>query len=999
VRVDVLGSVSVRTAAATVSGRALGGRRAHIVLAALAVTDHPISPRQLAERVWPGGVPTTWDAALRGVIHGLRTALTPAGAGGDVLIVTAANGYALASGTVVDVGEAADAVRQATQFLHDGRPEAALEAASGPATIDPGALLADEDAEWLVEQRAALDALRRQAGHLAVEAATRTGDHRTAVAFARRAVAHAPLDEAAAQDLIRALDRAGDRSGAVLAYEQCRTALAEELGIDPSADTVAAYLAALRSDPLSGRDRMPVATTTFRGRVDELTQVRAAAAEPGVVTVIGTGGVGKSRLVQQALAGYDGAQVHWVALGTTGDDELVEATIALALGATVGGNAPVDAIAGRLAPLGRTILVMDGCEQAIDGCASAATALTESCPQLTILATSRMPLGLTGERVLPLDALSGDLPALLLADRLAERGEVLPSDDEVRPLVEQLCRRCAGLPLALELAAAQLSAMSVPDLLDQLDEAAAGNGRSDDPLPGVLDHSYRLLDADEAAVFRRLAVLDGPTGLPLIRAVVTDTDVAPTRVVRILRELTARGLVLLDRSQPRWRYHQDDDLHRFAADQLRRTGEQTATYRRLAMALRNRLPDDPRAAPAPYRDEISAVLESVRSLLSAASDGRVERSVGLELAFRLHRYFASTNVAEGRFWLERLLAGAAVDAAETAPDGVPTWRAQATFALGYLLYWSGDSHALPVLEEAATRLQGVDDALRARTLVFLAGIADDVDRGLDAVGFVHEAIAITERLAEPDLHVSAVIGVGCILAERTDPAAARYAADAIALCRAGVSAEQLAATLPTAAMICWQVGEHDQAAAYLAEALPLHEQKRIAYIVLLCTAAGLALSRGDVAAAIEYGRTADDQATELGVEREIPLIRAVLAQAHLDAGDVVAAARVALATVDAAAALTFEFPHAIALETAALALVAGARCEPAVIAELFAAAEMVRDRGDRPAAPSLRARRDGARAAVADALVTARVPTLPDAVTVARNELARLIVDEAGQLN
>ena len=158
-------------------------------------------------------------------------------------------------------------------------------------------------------------------------------------------------------------------------------------------------------------------------------------------------------------------------------------------------------------------------------------------------------------------------------------------------------------------------------------------------------------------MFRRFAVLDGIVGLPLIKQVVATTDIAPVRVIRLLRELTASGLLVVDSTGPRWLYHQDDDVRRFAREQLAESGEGDRDVRGLAERHPVVLPDDPRSPPSGFEERITDVRGSVRSLLSAAVAGDVDRGAGLEIAFRLHRYWASTNVAEGRFWLSRLLAG------------------------------------------------------------------------------------------------------------------------------------------------------------------------------------------------------------------------------------------------------------------------------------------------------------------------------------------------------
>jgi hypothetical protein len=202
--------------------------------------------------------------------------------------------------------------------------------------------------------------------------------------------------------------------------------------------------------------------------------------------------------------------------------------------------------------------------------------------------------------------------------------------------------------------------------------------------------------------------------------------------------------------------------------------------------------------------------------------------------------------------------------------------------------------------------------------------------------------------------VSAAMGMGSVLAERVDPAAARYADDAIELCRSRGSAEQLAIALPTAAMVCWQAGALDEARAYVAEALPLHTgTQRIARVVLLSAAAGVALADGDIDAAVEFGQTADREASELGVEREVPLIRAVLARALLAQDDLVGAAQSGAGALDAALAMSLRFPSAIGLETAALVLHAAGATDSSTLGRLLATAGDIRRRGDRPAPASL----------------------------------------------
>jgi hypothetical protein len=287
------------------------------------------------------------------------------------------------------------------------------------------------------------------------------------------------------------------------------------------------------------------------------------------------------------------------------------------------------------------------------------------------------------------------------------------------------------------------------------------------------------------------------------------------------------------------------------------------------------------------------------------------------------------------------------------------------------------------LQAAVAQLDGERDSYRARALIFLAGLLDDVDRVAESIE--HVRLSIEAAAAHDiDLQCSAAMGMGSVLAERGDPSAANYADDAIALCRQGGSVDQLAIALPTAATICWQVGELDAARRYIAEALPLNTgPARIARVVVLSAAAGVALADGDLASAVEYGSTANREGTELGVEREVPLIRAVLSRALLARGDIGAAAELAAGALHAALAMPIDFPLAIGLETAALVFdAAGSRGETA---EILAVAGTIRERGDRPAPPTLGAAVETLRSSVGPA---ARCRSPRDTATRARERLA-----------
>ena len=274
------GGPTVTGPGGSLSGRRLGGRRAHIVLVALALEGGTLSGDRLADLVWEGGPPPTWPAALRGVIGGLRAVLRGIGIDEQALLMTVPGGYRLAPDTAVDVREAEKVLDRAQDMDRHGRPRAALDllAPLGPwrgADVLPGV-----DAEWLQVHRERVDALARRTWDLVVEAATGSGEHRQAVAAAEQWVAAAPLDERAHRALIGALDGAGDRAGAVRAYEACRARLADELGVDPTRETVEVYLRALGDQRSLPHAPVPQAATSFHGRDKERRAVTERLRDP-----------------------------------------------------------------------------------------------------------------------------------------------------------------------------------------------------------------------------------------------------------------------------------------------------------------------------------------------------------------------------------------------------------------------------------------------------------------------------------------------------------------------------------------------------------------------------------------------------------------------------------------------------------------------------------------------------------------------------------------------
>jgi predicted ATPase/DNA-binding SARP family transcriptional activator len=952
VRITTVGAVGVERDGRVLPPGALDARRTRLVLVALALAPSGLTSHALAERIWPTP-PATWAAALRGTVLALRAALEPIGLGGQELVRTTASGWALAPDVTVDLIEAWNAAERAEAELARGHAESALELADG--ARPGGELLAEEDGDWLDEPRSRLTAVTERLCATVGDAALALGRTAVAASAARELLEANPLDERAHRLLIRALASSGDRAGAIHAFEGCRSILAEQLGMDPGPETAAVYLEVLRSGASGGGTLPAPPRNGFFGRQDELAVIVDALDGPGIVALLGRGGVGKSRLAlhaaQAAAEAVPGGR-YWVSLGDLPSPDLVAVTVARAIGAEEGAD-PIAAATAVLAPAGAVLLVLDGCEDVVDGVAETIAALAAASPGLRVLATSRRPLDLPDERKVELSPFS--LPpddaelargaaVQLLADRLAARGQALALDARNAAAVRALCTRCGGVPLALELAAAQLGSMAVADLLDALPVASRS---AEDVVASLLGQSYRALDDREAALFRAWGAVDGALSLGMA-TVLSGDGTAPGRAARLLGELAEGGLLRVDRSGPRWRYRQDDQVRAFARARLDEHEGRSAVLSALTDAVRALLPDDARTPPAGFREAVTEASDALRTVLEAAATGRLARTTGLELAFRLHRYWTVAGLPEGRYWLGRLLRDAGED----------PWVPFATFAAGYLAYWAGDTSAAgPLLESAARRLRGVDDGFAARALTFAAGIADDEDRPQAALDDIREAIRLADTTDDANLQVTAAMGVASILGERADPDAIGYAEQALAICRDRASRDQLLATLATASMIAFQVGDLDAARRWIEEGDPLlHEEPRIARVVLTVAAAGVAAAEDRLESAARLIELAVRDGEELGVERELPLAHALRARIALARGRDAEAVAPAIAALDTAGRLAYRYPLAIGLETAAL--LAG----PADAADLRASADAIRAAGDRPSPPSLRQDGPGGRA-------------------------------------
>ena len=558
----VLGELRVRDGS---DDRAPRGQRSRDLLAALLLRrGQAVDPGVLLEQVWgeASGLGIT-------VVH-TQVARLRRDVGGEA-VQTTENGYRLPA-------LALDADRFAELHGRAGgeQPDAAVALLREALALWRGDRpYADVREELVAAEATRLLVLRTAARELLAERLLDRGDRDAvdeAAALAERLVADDPLRERGHELAILATARAGRRGEALAAYERLRTTLLEELGIDPGPEAQELHVRVLRDElgrasgrPAGVRTAVPAPTTPTIGREEELARLQELVATRRLVSVVGLGGVGKSRLLSElatelgsGVSGY----VDLAGLPEHPQEELVEA-VAGALGVTLSGDDPVGALA---AAVGRpeAVLLVDEGERCADELADLAGSLLSQSPGLHMVVTSRIPLGLAAETVyalgpLPTPPARADAatvaasPAVrLLRDRIADRAPHLVQGEEALLGLAALARAVDGLPLAVELLAAQAPGRSLDELAELLDRTvalgAADTGPGPSPrhrsLPETIGWSLDRLPPDEHAALRRLSVFAGPFEPPAARAVVGSDVAADTA----LRALVRDALVHVERT-------------------------------------------------------------------------------------------------------------------------------------------------------------------------------------------------------------------------------------------------------------------------------------------------------------------------------------------------------------------------------------------------------------------------------------------------------------------
>ncbi|GAA3386526.1 AfsR/SARP family transcriptional regulator [Cryptosporangium minutisporangium] len=638
--VGLLGAVEVRADGAPV---AVGGQRLRAVLARLALdAGRLVTVDALVDAVWGDEPPAGAVNALQSLVSRLRRAL-PNGA-----VESVPAGYRLAvDPDAVDAHRFERAATSGRRALEGGDPLGAATTLREALALWRGPVLADVgDVPFRGAVVTRLENARLGALEDRIHADLALGRHADVVPELEVLVEEHPLRERPHAQLMLALGGASRQADALAVYDRIRRRLADELGVDPGPVLAAAHASVLGAPtrrtadnsarpprtvrppeprtpepraPESGAPNRPRGNlrpqlNSFVGRRTELAAVADLLTTERLITLIGPGGAGKTRLAEESgarLADRCPGGVWMVALAPVGDGSEVPQTVLTSLGRRqvglldrgrpgVEGAGPPDVheILTKALSAGPTLLVLDNCEHLIESVAALAHSLLLDCPELRIIATSREPLGVPGERLhsvpslalpplgMPTPAQAARYPAVqLLVDRAAAVRPGFALNPENVAAVVEICRRLDGLPLALELAAARLRSVSPQQLAARLGDRfrlLTGGSRTALPrhqtLRAVVAWSWELLSVPEQVLWRRLSQFPAGATLEAAEQVCADEELLPPAdVLDTLASLVDKSLIELVADVDPPRYRMLETVRAFGAERLTDAGETART--------------------------------------------------------------------------------------------------------------------------------------------------------------------------------------------------------------------------------------------------------------------------------------------------------------------------------------------------------------------------------------------------------------------------------------
>src|ERR1700733_1555498 len=627
-RIGLLGPLQLRDG----TGRAVhvGGRQLRVLLILLALDAGRVVPAgSLADQIWPEEPPANPGNALQTLVSRLRAELRRASL--HQVIESHPAGYRLAvRPDAVDALDFSTLALRGRRALADGDPREAAAVLRSALAYWRGQPLADASGYDFAEAAAAqLTELRSPVLTDRIEAELALGEGASLIGELRTLVSADPLAERPRALLMRALYASGRQAEALEAYHQARELLAGRLGVDPSAPRERVYLRILRGEegvpavatgtarpsaqtldaeravvPAPGITVPPVAPsplTSFVGRDTEVSRVLKNLSTARLVTLTGPGGVGKTRLAAE-VSGRLVAGAWFVELAPVTEPAEVAYAVLDALGIHERvisrrpgdpGAGPLDRLAEALADRDE-VVILDNCEHVIQAAATLAARVLACCPRVRIVATSRQPLRIDGETLCPVAPLPVPPPAdaegpesYASVRLLRDRAVAVRPDFELHPdnmaAVTRICRALDGMPLAIELAAVWLRALTPGQLAERLDDRFAlltGGSRTALPrhrtLRAVVDWSWDLLEPAEQALARRLAVFPAGATLAMAEQVCADEVLPSAQVLPALSGLVDKSIIVAGQNadgDPGSRYRMLETVRAYGLERLAEADE------------------------------------------------------------------------------------------------------------------------------------------------------------------------------------------------------------------------------------------------------------------------------------------------------------------------------------------------------------------------------------------------------------------------------------------
>ena len=723
------------------------------------------------------------------------------------------------------------------------------------------------------------------------------GQAEMAIPFTKRLVALDPLNEASHRQLMQVFIQAGQHNAALKQYQTCEQVLRKELGVDPQPETRLLYKQIRRGDTIPLRPvkrketriapphNLPFQISKFIGRERELADITDLIANNRLVTLTGTGGIGKTRLSlkvgEQLLDKYSNG-VWFVELASLSDPALVQQTVAKLFNLVESSEESLTAKLVRILRPKTILLLLDNCEHVLDACAQLVDALLRNCPNVTILATSREPLGITGEAQyhvpplelpdiqLLLEQLLGYESVQLFEERARLVQEHFSLTMENAPSIAQICHRLDGIPLAIELAAARVNLLSTEQIAVRLDESfnlLTGGSRATLPrhqtLRASIDWSWNLLSIPEQILLRRLSIFAGGWTLDAVEAVCAGNGIEPQQLLDAMSQVVAKSLIAVNQESGRERrYHLLEMVRQYAHEKLVEAGEEEnvrAQHLGYFLQLSERIEHElVRFQQMEWFARTSDERDNLRAALEYASRSS-HAEAGLNISSRLRVFWEYFDTLEGARWLAEFL---------QKPESreYPRARAKALYTQGWFMALSNQiDMARSAAEECLALCSASGDQYVEVDGLYLLGFISDGDKKTE---YCRQALALARALGDPVRQAAALNFLGWDHSDKKRALA--YWEEAIPLYRQLGNRRSLANCLSRLGYYHLLDGNHQIAEKYLDESVILFQQLNIKTGRDHINAAygQLALMRGDYEQARAYFEENARIAKELGSRME-----------------------------------------------------------------------------------------------------------------------------------